>query len=42
MLQVFGYDPAAQAELRGVLEAPSLYDEFLRYLKRRGHDVPAA
>jgi tryptophan 2,3-dioxygenase len=42
MLQVFAYDPAAQAELRGVLEAPSLYDEFLRYLKRRGHDVPAA
>ena len=42
MLQVFAYDPAAQAELRAVLEAPSLYDEFLRYLKRRGHDVPAA
>jgi tryptophan 2,3-dioxygenase len=42
MLPVFAYDPAAQAELRGVLEAPSLYDEFLRYLKRRGHDVPAA
>ncbi|WP_266183377.1 tryptophan 2,3-dioxygenase [Dyella humicola] len=42
MLQVFAYDAAAQAELRGVLEAPSLYDEFLRYLKRRGHEVPAA
>ena len=42
MLQVFAYDPAAQAELRAVLEAPGLYDEFLRYLKRRGHDVPAA
>ncbi len=42
MLQVFAYDPAAQADLRAVLEAPSLYDEFLRYLKRRGHDVPAA
>ena len=42
MLQVFAYDPAAQAELRAVLEAPGLYDEFLRYLKRRGHEVPAA
>ena len=40
MLQVFAYDPAAQAELRAVLEAPSLYDEFLRYLARRGHAVP--
>ena len=42
MLQVFAYDPSAQAALRAVLEAPGLYDEFLRYLKRRGHDVPDA
>jgi tryptophan 2,3-dioxygenase len=42
MLKVFDHDPAAQAELRAVLEAPSLYDEFLRYLARRGHAVPAA
>ncbi|MEO8747634.1 MAG: tryptophan 2,3-dioxygenase family protein [Rhodanobacter sp.] len=41
MLQVFGYDPAAQAELDAVLRSPSLYDEFLRYLARRGHAVPA-
>ncbi len=41
MLKVFAHDPAAQAELRAVLEAPSLYDEFLRYLARRGHAVPA-
>ncbi len=40
MLQVFAYDPAAQDTLRAVLEAPSLYDEFLGYLARRGHDVP--
>lgn len=40
MLKVFDYDPAAQAELRRVLEMPSLYDEFLRYLARRGHAVP--
>ena len=41
MLKVFEHDPAAQAQLRAVLEAPSLYDEFLRYLARRGHAVPA-
>jgi tryptophan 2,3-dioxygenase len=41
MLAVFAHDPAAQAQLREVLEAPSLYDEFLRYLARRGHAVPA-
>src|SRR5487761_2756764 len=41
MLKVFAHDPAAQAQLRAVLEAPSLYDEFLRYLTRRGHAVPA-
>ena len=41
MLKVFEHDPAAQARLRAVLEAPSLYDEFLRYLARFGHAVPA-
>lgn len=40
MLKVFAHDPVGQAELRAVLEAPSLYDEFLRYLARRGHAVP--
>jgi len=40
-VRVFGYDPQAQAGLRAVLEAPSLYDEFLRHLARRGHAVPA-
>jgi len=42
MLKVFAHDPAAQAELEAVLVAPSLYDEFLGYLARRGHAVPAA
>jgi len=42
MLAVFDYAPALQAELRRVLEAPSLYDEFLRHLARSGHAVPAA
>jgi tryptophan 2,3-dioxygenase len=40
MLAVFKHDPAAQAQLEAVLRAPSLYDEFLRYLARRGHAVP--
>jgi tryptophan 2,3-dioxygenase len=41
MLAVFAHDTAAQAQLRAVYEAPSLYDEFLRYLARQGHAVPA-
>jgi len=41
MLKVFAHDPAAEASLREVLEAPSLYDEALRWLARQGHDVPA-
>ena len=40
MLAVFKHDPAAQAQLEAVLRAPSLYDEFLVYLARRGHAVP--
>ncbi|MDQ2971458.1 MAG: tryptophan 2,3-dioxygenase family protein, partial [Pseudomonadota bacterium] len=32
--------PAARAQLEETLRAPSLYDEFLAYLARRGHDVP--
>ncbi|WP_243039039.1 tryptophan 2,3-dioxygenase [Dyella sedimenti] len=41
LLPVFAYDPSAQAALRAVLEAPSLYDAFLAYLARHGHAVPA-
>lgn len=41
MLAVFSYAPVLQAELERVLHAPSLYDEFLRYLARAGHAVPA-
>ncbi len=40
MLDVFAHDPDACEQLRAVLRAPSLYDEFLRHLARRGHDVP--
>lgn len=41
MVKVFRHDEAAFAALTAVLEAPSLYDEFLRYLARWGHAVPA-
>jgi tryptophan 2,3-dioxygenase len=39
-LKVFAYDAAIHAELLEALEAPSLYDEFLRHLARRGLAVP--
>jgi tryptophan 2,3-dioxygenase len=42
MLKVFAHDAQGQASLRAALEAPSLYDEALRYLARHGHAVPAA
>jgi tryptophan 2,3-dioxygenase len=41
MLEVFRHDDAAYARLQAVLEAPSLYDEFLRHLARRDYPVPA-
>ncbi|HMB58211.1 MAG TPA: tryptophan 2,3-dioxygenase [Arenimonas sp.] len=40
MLRVFAHEPAAQAQLRETLQAPSLYDEFLRHLARRGLAIP--
>ena len=40
MLAVFDHDPRARAQLEELLGEPSLYDEFLRYLHRHGHDVP--
>jgi tryptophan 2,3-dioxygenase len=40
MLRVFAHDPEGQARLGAALEAPSLYDEALRFLARQGHAVP--
>lgn len=40
MVKVFRHDPAEQAVLEAALQAPSLYDEFLRYLARWGHAIP--
>ena len=41
MLQVFDHDPSARSVLTQLLDEPSLYDEFLGFLARRGHAVPA-
>lgn len=40
MLHVHRHDPEAVRTLTAALEAPSLYDEFLRHLARRGLRVP--
>jgi tryptophan 2,3-dioxygenase len=40
VLSVFDSDPASRQVLRDLLDEPSLYDEFLRYLARQGFDVP--
>ena len=42
MLKVFDGEPTAQRLLTELLEAPTLYDEFLRLMARQGFDVPAA
>ncbi len=41
MLAVHEAHPQAHAMLTELLEAPSLYDEFLRCLHRRGYPIPA-
>jgi tryptophan 2,3-dioxygenase len=40
MLAVHERDPRAHETLKRVLEAPSLYDEVLRLLSRRGYGIP--
>src|SRR5690348_7136850 len=42
MLKVHEQDPAAHSELLSALNAPTLYDEFLRHLSRRGKPIPSA
>src|SRR5712672_2992408 len=42
MLAVHQQDPAAHDELLRALEAPTLYDEFLRHLARKGKPIPRA
>ncbi len=40
LIEAHRHDEHAYAALRAVLEAPSLYDEFLAHLSRRGFAVP--
>jgi tryptophan 2,3-dioxygenase len=40
-LKVFAHATPIYEDLRRTLESPSLYDEFLRYLARRGYNIPA-
>jgi len=40
LLDVYRHDASTYAELDALLRAPSLYDEFLRHLQRRGLPVP--
>ncbi|MGY1849540.1 MULTISPECIES: tryptophan 2,3-dioxygenase [unclassified Blastococcus] len=40
MLAVFAAEPAAQELLTELLDSPTVYDAFLRFLDRRGHPVP--
>jgi tryptophan 2,3-dioxygenase len=42
LLDVFRHDPHTLVQLDELLRAPSLYDEFLRHLARRGLPVPRA
>ncbi|WP_342377556.1 tryptophan 2,3-dioxygenase [Myxococcus stipitatus] len=36
----FRHQPELHGELERLLQSPSLYDEFLRYLARKGHAIP--
>jgi tryptophan 2,3-dioxygenase len=41
MVPVFDHHPQAQVMLLELLREPSLYDEFLAFLHRQGHEIPA-
>jgi tryptophan 2,3-dioxygenase len=40
-IKVFAHDASIYDDLQQTLASPSLYDEFLRYLSRRGYDIPS-
>ena len=40
-MDLYRHSPGIESFLKNLLESPSLYDEFLRYLSRRGMAVPA-
>lgn len=39
-IKVFQHDAAIHSDLEHTLHSPSLYDEFLRFLARRGYAIP--
>lgn len=41
MLKLFRHDDGKLEQLESALNSPSLYDEFLRHLHRKGHAVPS-
>lgn len=40
IVEVFRYDERIYQDICKVLRSPSIYDEFLRYLQRRGYAIP--
>jgi tryptophan 2,3-dioxygenase len=42
MVAIFAHSPDQQHELQAALEAPSLYEEFLLFLRRRGYPIPTS
>lgn len=40
MLAVFAHKPEIHAQVEAAFLAPSLYDEFLRYMARKGYAIP--
>jgi tryptophan 2,3-dioxygenase len=40
MLAVFNHDPQVLAQVKAAFEAPTLYDEYLRFLSRSGMAIP--
>ena len=42
MVRVFDHDPPVRDDLERLLDEPTLYDEFLRHLARRGYPVPSS
>ena len=41
LLELFSAKPEIRAGLAELLDQPTVYDAFLRFLSRRGHEVPA-
>ena len=41
LIEVHRHDPEVFARVEAALRSPSVYDEALRLLARRGHDIPA-